>query len=443
MSVTGTSLQSIATDVLVGRNLVAVCAIRGETILCINERCATLLGYSDADLDAGVPLRDVVAAADWPKVEQSFRQTIANPGSSSAITFNAVRKDGSIVVLEMVAAVASRPEPKMLVAVLTDITEKARADTQLNYLAFNDALTGLPNRALLFDRMRQTIMASRRSGRGFALLACDLDDFKIVNDTFGHETGDAVLQIAAERLRSCCREVDTAARMGGDEFVVILPGVVEPSHAALVAGRVIVALAEPIDVGSERRSVGVSLGIAFYPQDGQTVDTLFRSADAAMYASKVAGGNCFSFADAQKLDIAASGRGFVAWSEAHDTGIGVADVQHRQLAALIGKLATDLAAGEDSQRVRASFGAIIAFAESHFAAEEALMDRYGIDDGAIHKQMHRTLLQDARSLATNLSESSMMLITSFLNEWLLRHIDSADKALARQLQEKGYVDTQG
>ncbi len=351
----------------------------------MNERCAALLGYFDADLDAGVPLRDVVVAADWPKVEQRVRQTITNPDRSGAITFNAVRKDGSIIILEMVAAVATRLEPKMVVAVLSDITEKARADTQLNYLAFNDALTGLPNRALLFDRMRQTIMASRRSGRGFAVLACDLDDFKIVNDTFGHETGDAVLQTAAERLRSCCREVDTAARMGGDEFVVILPGVVEPSHAALVAGRIIVAVAEPINLGSEQRSVGVSLGVAFYPQDGQTVDALLRSADAAMYASKLAGGNCFSFADAQKLDIAASGQGwFVAWSGAHDTGIGVVDAQHRQLAALISKLGSDLAAGEDSQRVRAAFEAIIAFAESHFAAEEALMDRYDIDDRALH-----------------------------------------------------------
>jgi diguanylate cyclase (GGDEF)-like protein/hemerythrin-like metal-binding protein len=363
------------------------------------------------------------------------------PGSRTSITFSAVRRDGSIADLELACAVAPGNKPAVLVSVVSDITDKARANTQLNYLAFKDALTGLPNRALFFDRLRQTLVASRRSRQGFALLACDLDDFKTVNDNYGHEAGDAALQIAAERLSSCCREVDTVARMGGDEFVLILPGVVEPSHAALVANRVITAVGEPFSLGGLSCCVGVSVGIAFYPQNGQTIETLLRSADAAMYESKTAGKTRLGFADQRNLDASASGLRFMARADVHKTGIGPADAQHQKLAAMIGRLGIDFAAGEDVQRLHATFDAIIAFAQSHFADEEALMDRYEIENRVTHQQMHRKLMQDAKSLAKGLDDSSMMLIMISLQEWLLQHIESADVPLARRLHEKGYVDT--
>ena len=291
MSVTNPSLQRIIANALAECNLVPVCAIRDETIVYMNEQCATLLGRIGNEGDVGVPLRDVVAAADWPHVEQRLRVAATHPDGIASIAFSAVRKDGSIADLEIAWTVAASGERAVLVSVVTDVTHKLRADTQLGYLAFNDALTRLPNRALFLDRLRQTLMASRRSGQGFALLACDLDDFKAVNDTHGHEAGDAVLQAAAARLRSCCRVEDTAARIGGDEFMVILPGGVEPSHAAKVAGRVLAALEEPVLLSwlSCRVGVSMSIGIACYPKDGDSIELLFRSADAAMYASKTAG----------------------------------------------------------------------------------------------------------------------------------------------------------
>jgi len=123
-----------------------------------------------------------------------------------------------------------------------------------------------------------------------------------------------------------------------------------------------------------------------------------------------------------------------------EIGIRILDAEHRKLATMIGMLGSDLAAGEDVRRVRASFEKLIAFTEVHFATEEALMDRYVIEDRIAHKQEHRKLLQDARSLAASLDESNMMLTMSSLNEWLLRHVDSADKELARQMQARGYAD---
>jgi hypothetical protein len=202
MAIGRRSLQKIAADALIGSNLVPLCAIRDSALIMLNERCAALFGRAGDQSHLDVPLRDVVADADWPRLEGRLHQVITKPGSAASIAFSAVRTDGSIVDLELAGTVANLPDQAVLVAVATDITQKRLVDAQLNYLAFNDGLTGLANRTLFFDRLRQTLLTARRRGEGFALLACDLDSFKAVNDTHGHEIGDAVLQAAAARLRA-------------------------------------------------------------------------------------------------------------------------------------------------------------------------------------------------------------------------------------------------
>ncbi len=290
MDRTKSLLQDISTDALMRGDLVPICVIR-DMRMFLNGRGAALLGRPGETFPKVLLLRDVVAEADWPRVARSLRRTTLRPGSGVSIVFSAVRKDGSIMDLELTGTVVAGRGEMCVVAVAKDITERVRDDARLNYLAFSDSLTGLANRTLFLDRLRQLLLASRRTGDGFALLACDLDGFKSINDTFGHEAGDQVLRVAAEMLRSCCREVDTAARIGGDEFALILPGVSDPNDAALVANRLIVALAEPIAIDGDTCSVGASVGIALYPRDGQTIETLVRAADAAMYASKASGGN--------------------------------------------------------------------------------------------------------------------------------------------------------
>ena len=439
MNPTRSLLQDISADALVRGDLVPICVIR-DMLLFLNGRGAALLGRPGDEFPKVLPLREVVAEVDWPRVARSLRRTTLKVGSGVSIIFSAVRKDGSIMDLELTGAVVAGHGEICVVAVANDITERVRDDARLNYLAFSDGLTGLANRTLFLDRLRQTLLASRRTGDGFALLACDLDGFKSINDTYGHEVGDQVLRVAAEALRSCCREVDTAARMGGDEFALILPGVSDSNGAALVANRLIVALGEPIAVDGGSCSVGASVGIALHPRDGQTIEMLVRAADAAMYASKASGGNCSSLADRGKHEGRATGVNVVTWSDAHKLGIGTIDEQHRALAGMVGRLGAEFAAGRDAPRLRASLGELVAFARAHFAAEEALMDRYTIADRATHKQAHRRLLQDALSLAKSSRSSSVMVTVGFLHEWLLRHVDSADRDLVRQLLAKGYSE---
>jgi diguanylate cyclase (GGDEF)-like protein/PAS domain S-box-containing protein len=167
-----------------------------------------------------------------------------------------------------------------------DITGRKLFEQRLQQMAFSDVLTGMPNRALFFDRMNHAIEMAKRDGRMFALLFLDLDRFKSVNDTFGHNAGDMVLKEAALRLRRCIRGSDTAARMGGDEFAVILPEITRPGDAEIVAEKIADALTASFRFGDRECSVGVSIGISLYPLDGRDADALLRHADSAMYRAK-------------------------------------------------------------------------------------------------------------------------------------------------------------
>ncbi|PTN37916.1 bifunctional diguanylate cyclase/phosphodiesterase [Desulfonatronum sp. SC1] len=175
---------------------------------------------------------------------------------------------------------------------------------RLRQLAFNDTLTGLANRVQFMDRLGQALGAALRHGHQAALLFIDLDHFKRVNDSLGHGVGDELLQAVAERLRNCLRDTDSlgrpslsglAARLGGDEFTAILPEIQKAESAARVARRITEQLSQPIDLGLHRVQVTASIGIAMIPQDGDSVETLLKNADLAMYAAKRAGSNTYSF----------------------------------------------------------------------------------------------------------------------------------------------------
>jgi len=173
-------------------------------------------------------------------------------------------------------------------SVTTDITEHKLAEERIQRVAHHDSLTGLPNRLLFNDRLNQALAGARRDARPFALLYLDLNDFKPVNDTLGHGAGDELLRQAAGRIRQQVRESDTVARIGGDEFTVILPHIAGREEARLVAAKIVAALAIPFGLGEPRHEVhvGISIGVAVYPTDARDAETLIRAADANMYQAK-------------------------------------------------------------------------------------------------------------------------------------------------------------
>lgn len=173
--------------------------------------------------------------------------------------------------------------------------ERKKGEQQLAYLALHDPLTGLGNRTLFHDHLEQGLDHARRANDGTAVMFIDLDNFKTINDTLGHDVGDQVLVSVAERLRTCVRQADTVARLGGDEFAAVLVDLPHPESALVVARKVLEAIREPIGLGAHTLRVTPSIGLAVYPDCGEDAETLVKNADAAMYEAKQEGRNALRF----------------------------------------------------------------------------------------------------------------------------------------------------
>lgn len=192
-------------------------------------------------------------------------------------------------------------ETECLVSVGLDISEHKRIEEDVRQQANFDALTGLPNRTLLYDRFSRSLSFAQRYERQLAILFIDLDFFKEVNDTFGHQTGDKVLRNTAQRIFHCLRESDTVARIGGDEFLVLLPEISGEQEVCVVASKILDSLRNPIDLIECSVSISSSIGIAIYPFHGGTEETLVEAADQAMYQSKKAGKNRYRIHDSMTV----------------------------------------------------------------------------------------------------------------------------------------------
>jgi len=205
------------------------------------------------------------------------------------------RSDGSEFPLAMSVSEVELPDEHLFVAILHDLTEQHLAQQHIHRLAHHDTLTGLANRLSLNLRLEQLLAQTRRAGGAAAVLFIDLDHFKKINDTHGHQTGDLLLVAVAQRLQELLREVDTIARLGGDEFIVVTSGTVTPDEASNIAVRIVDALGAPYQLQGKTVHSGASVGVAMFPSDGDDGSTLMRHADTAMYAAKSQGRGNFQF----------------------------------------------------------------------------------------------------------------------------------------------------
>lgn len=206
-----------------------------------------------------------------------------------------LRKDGSEFPAEVNISKTTVAGTATFTAILRDISERKRTEQQLDHLAHHDELTGLPNRRLLRARLEQAIQSASRHGNLLAVLLLDLDRFKAVNDSLGHDVGDALLRHVAGRMVSCVRAIDTVARMGGDEFAILLTDIRQPEDMVQVSRKILKAIEEPFEIAENELHVGTSIGMALFPGDGESYESLFRNADIAMFRAKSQGGSRYAF----------------------------------------------------------------------------------------------------------------------------------------------------
>ncbi len=242
-------------------------------------------------------------AAERPEIDAPL-QEIRRRGEPVMLEQRVSGADGQAQVIEISAAPLHDKGGHLsgIVEAIRDITERRRMESllqeneqRLDHLAHHDALTDLPNRLLFQDRFEHAIHKARRGGTSVALLFLDLDRFKNINDTFGHEVGDELLKAVARRLNGCVRAIDTVARLGGDEFAVILEEIRDESAASTVARKIIHAIDEAFNIDEHELYVGTSIGISIYPADGEDIETLIKNADSAMYHAKEEGRGGFQY----------------------------------------------------------------------------------------------------------------------------------------------------
>jgi diguanylate cyclase (GGDEF)-like protein/PAS domain S-box-containing protein len=272
------------------------------TIRYANQRMADMFGTSLPDL-IGTPYTGHLHPSDMKAGHERLHQIFGDEIRSLYWDRRYVRADGTDFWGHISGRRLDNPDgsPKAVVAVITDITERKDHEKKLEHLAHYDALTSLPNRVLLSDRLRQDIAQAHRRKLCLAVAYLDLDNFKPINDTHGHDVGDQVLVILAARMKLALREGDTLARLGGDEFVAILLDLSEVESSVPVLTRLIAAVNQPVCIGQATLHISASVGVTFYPQAGDVgAEQLLRQADQAMYQAKLSGKNRYHLFDAEQ-----------------------------------------------------------------------------------------------------------------------------------------------
>jgi diguanylate cyclase (GGDEF)-like protein/PAS domain S-box-containing protein len=272
-----------------------------ERILRTNKAFTTMTGYTAEDVKGKRP-SFLASGRHDALFYKNMWSALKENGFWQGEVWNR-RKDGEIYPewLSISTVYNEKHEPAYYVGVFTDITDQKLSEKRIYHLAHYDALTDLPNRVLFQDRLDHALVEARRGGYSVPILYLDLDRFKPINDSFGHPVGDLLLQQVAERLRHCVREADTVARMGGDEFTVILGQGTAGGMADIVqmgsrvAHAILDALAQPFNLEGHEVFISASIGIVVYPQDGVTVPQLIKNADTAMYHAKDKGRNNYLF----------------------------------------------------------------------------------------------------------------------------------------------------
>lgn len=410
----------------------------------LQQRAAKLADQLGHSVEADWNVLVALTAVHMPEESRAGQSAQKSAPSSDEREWTFVCKDKKhiTVLCEATQMTGDKGETEGCLFVASDITERYRATVEMERLAHYDTLTGLPNRRLLHDRIQMATTQARRDKSRLGLMLVDLDRFKPVNDELGHAAGDEVLKDVARRMHACLRESDTLARIGGDEFIVLLPGVILDEDAVLVAEKMRASLSEPFDIsGGHTVLIGCSIGLAIFPEHGKDEKHLMSNADEAMYAAKELGRDRVQLFDGIKQTGAAPARHRtekarfpvmrLVWHDAYLCGEPLIDEEHREILDRANELIHAVVSGDEKMvDLYDALDDLIASAEAHFANEERVLFDCHYPDLEEHVLEHQNLMARAQVLRRKAIAGELTLgalVTFIVQDVVVKHMLAADR----------------
>jgi len=261
-----------------------------SSIEYINEEALNIFGYKASTL-VNTNFSTLIHSID----QKYLKQFIKTVNSTTPSEFTGIHKDNSAFPIELNISCKKFNQTCIYTVIIRDITEIKKNEEKLKHQAYFDSLTGIPNRTLFLDRSEIALNQAKRSNEGLAVIFIDLDEFKELNDTLGHDAGDVMLKAVAQRFINCARKSDTVSRRGGDEFTILMPRIKNIEDAVKLAERILLSNKNAISIKEKMVFPKTSIGISIYPHDGDSIETLINNADKAMYYAKESGKNQYSF----------------------------------------------------------------------------------------------------------------------------------------------------
>lgn len=372
---------------------------------------------------------DVIHPDDLQRVVSAWTETLNN-GTIYDIEHR-ILVEGRILWVRERAAIErdSNGMPLVAIGTVQEITKKKKTEDMMWKAANFDRLTNLPNRSLLFDHMSIAFSLATRQGKRAALLYADLDGFKAVNDKCGHRAGDQVLITVAKRWKNCVRETDTVARIGGDEFAILLVDLDSPEAAGTVANKLISVLDEQIPLPDGKSTqVGTSIGISIFPDNEREIDSMLADADEAMYESKAKGKNTYTFSP-QKSGNTGEQDLWVTLTDDHYVGVSLIDEQHNNLIEVLNQISQAIHKRRKHEEIKPLFDNLLHLAKSHFENEQQFMEKYHCSGQYEHIREHEKLLNKLQFLSDKVNKGGEKLVLQTIKDWLVNHIDVFDKKL--------------
>jgi diguanylate cyclase (GGDEF)-like protein/hemerythrin-like metal-binding protein/PAS domain S-box-containing protein len=407
------------------------------TIIDVNPAFTALSGYSAEEVIGKNP-RILKSDRQDAAFYQAMWQALGSNGRWAGEIWNR-HKNGQLFAEHLTINTLYRPDgsAQRRVALFHDVTQQKLSAEKIYYQANHDRLTGLANRQFFFDRLANELSRARRAKTLVGLLFMDLDRFKPINDQYGHEAGDVVLQVVSQRWSSCIRSSDMLARIGGDEFALMVGALTSTEEAGAVAQKLVHMVGQPIELPSGQQChVGVSVGIAVYPDNAMEMDSLIAASDAAMYACKAKRLGGFRYS-AATVDPLSTHDDWIVLGETDRIGIAVIDGQHGQLINLVNGINRAVLAGKGDDDLKVLFNELITFATEHFETEHRLMVEHQFPGQEQHDAQHTQLADQLAEIFGRFEPGDEIRLLQTTKDWLMGHIQHADKPLGAYLLHKG------